>query len=595
MTPPKFLVAVAAVSVNMNSCTGDACDLTLGSQGASCVGYSFCGLASYPPVVLNDSYPEPYLVAPPFQKVSWPGGSCRACTRAQAGANGYQFAPGRAVCAARCIPLALPGKPLSSAALDPAHPTMGVTVAFGGGDDGRELIHKVRCKAGAALKAVGLVTLPYTVHWEGDVGCGTPSSGCLPAPAPAIPTAEQLRWQDMEIGALIHFNMATTGGCKSASAFNPTRLDTDQWVEAFEAFGAREAVLVAKHGCGFVTWPSNATMPDGSRYNYSVASSSWMRGTGDVVASFKASCLKKGLGVGYYYSLGANSYTKGLHLTAEQLEAIEMQQMVELWSGRYGNEANLTEIWFDGGIDGGSRPGITALLKKLQPHAMAFNGCVVQGGGKQSRSTCITPNALRWIGTEAGVAPDPNWSSGFNKGGDPASDMFCPGESDTTLQNGDQWFHDANGGIRTLLELQDVYHGTVGHNSFLMMDFAPTPEGLIAADQAARYKEFGDWMRGCYYGAGVVATAQSEHAPGGSGGTSQMLVRFDTPRAIDRVVIREDQTQGQSIRGWEIQGQDALHTNPRHHVIEDLEEYTYSSMVGSHVLALLFIISQIKP
>ena len=30
-----------------------------------------------------------------------------------------------------------------------------------------------------------------------------------------------------------------------------------------------------------------------------------------------------------------------------------------------------------------------------------------------------------------------------------------------------------------------------------------------------------------------------------------------------------------------------------HHIIEDLEEY--SSMVGSHVLALLFIISQIKP
>ena len=100
--------------------------------------------------------------------------------------------------------------------------------------------------------------------------------------------------------------------------------------------------------------------------------------------------------------------------------------------------------------------------------------------------------------------------------------MFCPGESDTTLQNGDQWFYDAKGGIRTLLELQDVYHGTVGHNSFLMMDFAPTPEGLIAADQAVRYQEFGDWMRGCYYGTGVVAAAQSEHTPGSSGGTSQV-------------------------------------------------------------------------
>ena len=31
------------------------------------------------------------------------------------------------------------------------------------------------------------------------------------------------------------------------------------------------------------------------------------------------------------------------------------------------------------------------------------------------------------------------------------------------------------------------------------------------------------------------------------------------------------------------------------HIIEDLEEYTYSSMVGSHVLALLFIVSQTKP
>ena len=32
--------------------------------------------------------------------------------------------------------------------------------------------------------------------------------------------------------------------------------------------GAKEAVLVAKHGCGFALWPSNATEPDGSRYNY---------------------------------------------------------------------------------------------------------------------------------------------------------------------------------------------------------------------------------------------------------------------------------------------------------------------------------------
>ena len=84
-------------------------------------------------------------------------------------------------------------------------------------------------------------------------------------------------------------------------------------------------------------------------------------------------------------------------------QAIEMQQMTELWTGKYGNNGNLTEIWFDGGIEGKSRPAITAMLKKMQPKAAAFNGCVVEGGAAQNKSTCITPNALRWIGTEAGM------------------------------------------------------------------------------------------------------------------------------------------------------------------------------------------------
>ena len=35
--------------------------------------------------------------------------------------------------------------------------------------------------------------------------------------------------------------------------FNPVLLDTDQWARAFASFGCREAVLVVKHNCGFVT------------------------------------------------------------------------------------------------------------------------------------------------------------------------------------------------------------------------------------------------------------------------------------------------------------------------------------------------------
>jgi hypothetical protein len=64
-----------------------------------------------------------------------------------------------------------------------------------------------------------------------------------------------------------------------------------------------------------------------------------------------------------------------------------------------------------------------------------------------------------------------------------------------------------------------VYHGTVGRNSFLMMDFAPTPEGMIAPDQAARYKEFGDWMRGCYGGEGRQGAV--EYARGSTRGLTR--------------------------------------------------------------------------
>jgi alpha-L-fucosidase len=72
---------------------------------------------------------------------------------------------------------------------------------------------------------------------------------------------------------------------------------------------------------------------------------------------------------------------------------------------------------------------ITALLAQLQPQAVAFNGYGV------------SKNPARWIGTEMGVAPDPNWSTGVtNDGGDPDSPIFCPAECDTTLQSEDRWF-----------------------------------------------------------------------------------------------------------------------------------------------------------
>lgn len=68
----------------------------------------------------------------------------------------------------------------------------------------------------------------------------------------AIPSAAQLRWQGYEVGAMVTFGMQTMmspaqrhcgAPLPSADKFNPTALDTDQWVASAVAFGAQVSKL----------------------------------------------------------------------------------------------------------------------------------------------------------------------------------------------------------------------------------------------------------------------------------------------------------------------------------------------------------------
>ena len=43
------------------------------------------------------------------------------------------------------------------------------------------------------------------------------------------------------------------------------------------------------------------------------------------------------------------------NLSAAEVRHIETQQLTELW-GKYGNNGNLSELWFDGGINGPMQP-----------------------------------------------------------------------------------------------------------------------------------------------------------------------------------------------------------------------------------------------
>ncbi|KUI61006.1 Alpha-L-fucosidase 1 [Cytospora mali] len=376
----------------------------------------------------------------------------------------------------------------------------------------------------------------------------------------ALPTQDQLDFQDKEMGILIHFAIATyinIDGCNGVPGlvpdpdiFDPTILNTDQWMDSITASGAKYATLVAKHNCGFTTWPSAITFETRdnttSPYNYTVAYSP-VNGT-DVVKLFSESAEKYGVGHGFYYSTVVNNFLNvqnslvnatwspgEIRITNETYDDIVIAQLTELWT----NYGTLTELWFDGGYSASQMERIEELLQEYQPQACIFNSCDTNG-------TCLSANAIRWIGTESGLPNEEIWSTGVtNDGGDPTSKYFAPAECDTTLQTGDRWFWGEDQPLRSLEEMIDVYHQTVGRNCLLELDLAPDRSGLVPARHAARYKELGDFIQSCY---GSPITQQVTNTTF----ETATSLKFEYPTSIDRIVLMEDQTVGQVIRAYEV-------------------------------------------
>ena len=73
-----------------------------------------------------------------------------------------------------------------------------------------------------------------------------------------VPTENQLRWQDMEMYAFIHYSLNTYTdqewgfGNEDPKLFNPSNLDCRQWARVCKQAGMRGIIFTAKHHCG---WP----------------------------------------------------------------------------------------------------------------------------------------------------------------------------------------------------------------------------------------------------------------------------------------------------------------------------------------------------
>ncbi|PWA61209.1 hypothetical protein CTI12_AA375160 [Artemisia annua] len=128
---------------------------------------------------------------------------------------------------------------------------------------------------------------------------------CFPTPPPIpilpIPSSQQLSWQLSEMALFLHFGPNTFTdsewgtGKADPSLFNPTHLNTTQWVTVAKENGFSRVILTAKHHDGFCLWPSEYT-------EYSVRSSVWKDGLGDVVGELAQAAEKSGVQFGVYLS-----------------------------------------------------------------------------------------------------------------------------------------------------------------------------------------------------------------------------------------------------------------------------------------------------
>lgn len=366
------------------------------------------------------------------------------------------------------------------------------------------------------------------------------------------PAPQQLEWQDLEFGVIAHFGLNTYtnkewgSGKVSPSVFNPTKFDPDQWAQAAKAAGAKYLVFVAKHHDGFCLFPTPLT-------KYSVASSPWENGKGDVVKAVEEACRRNGLKFGIYLSPWDRhepSYSddKAYDKFYEAL----MQQLLT----RYGP---LEEFWLDGAGSEGHVYDFKDYLHQLriyQPNTLVFADVGFMKWGD-----------IRWVGNEQGFAPEEDWDvidrAGYLR--------WRPAECDTPLHKYHWFWHPNDAGtLKTVPELMKIYDNSVGHGCQLMLGISPDEQGLLPALDAQRLREFGEEIHRIY-----GHNLAPEGAPSSSTGAdaraafdnnpdtfwiapphtyhSWLEVKFPRPVTFDRTVTMEWLNRGQNIENYEIQ------------------------------------------
>ena len=403
-----------------------------------------------------------------------------------------------------------------------------------------------------------------------------------PAPYGPLPSENQMRWQEMEYYAFIHFSLNTYTdqswgyGDEDVNLFNPTELDCRQWAGICKESGMKGIILTAKHHCGFCLWPTETT-------EYSVKNAPWKDGKGDVIRELADACKEYDLKLGIYVSPWDRNhpeYGKPEYIT------IFREQIREVLT----NYGDVFEIWFDGanggtGYYGGANENrqidrttyydwqpTYKMIRELQPDIVIWN----DGGDRAD---------LRWVGTEEGSVGETNWSLlngtgevewGMLHFGLENGDSWVPAEVNTSIRP--EWFYHPNEDtkVKTVPKLVETYYNSIGRNGTLLLSFPIMPNGLIHEKDEKAALEFAEVIKASFENNlaenmkinasnvrgnskkfGPVKTIDNDRetywATDDEVTAASLTIDFDKPTLFNRFLIQEYVRLGQRVKTFNIE------------------------------------------
>lgn len=379
-----------------------------------------------------------------------------------------------------------------------------------------------------------------------------------------VPKPHQLKWHEAELGAVFHYDLHVFDGIRyeqgnnrinpieDYNIFNPTKLNTDQWVQAAKAAGCKFAVLTTSHETGFCLWQSDVNP-------YCLKAVKWRDGKGDIVHDFVNSCRKYGVQPGIYVGVRWNALL-GIHnFKAEGEFAVNRQtwykrlceRMVTELCTRYGD---LYMIWFDGGADDprGDGPDVEPIVNKYQPNCLFYHN--------------IDRADFRWGGSETGTVGYPCWSTfpapcshhkrleqdkdllELLKHGSKDGKYWVPAMADTPLRGANgrhEWFWepDDENNIYPVDVLMDKYEKSVGRNATLILGLTPDPTGLLPTGDVQRLKEMGDEINRRFASPIAQTAGQKKSLP----------LKFGKKQPVNYCIIQENIKNGERIRQYKVE------------------------------------------